>query len=392
MTRIFERDHTGRTCREWRNYNQTMRGWSLSLGKYFGVELRLHALTVLLLPVMVMVSSAVSDAGFRGIALWLLLVAAVLVREIGRTVASAAAGLQVTRLVLLPTGAAPQTSESGPPLAEGTERLLALAGPLANFFAGLTMALLMYSATSHINLFERPWFGPSHLLRSAIWAQVLLGGLNLLPALPLDAGLVLRQQFRRVQGAGPGARASAGVSQGIALVLVVLGAAMQNTWMVIMGLSLLLTGRAEAVNALASSAAEQIAVSEVMLREFSTVAASDTLEDALRSSVSSLQDVFPVVRGPLLVGAVSRETLLNALRTDPNSYVQSVMTRTIEVVAPDDPLIPALQRVQASQGAQLVPVVADDRIIGILTPGNLSRSMAVLGRTKRILSLAGRRG
>lgn len=369
-----------------------MRGWSLSLGRYFGVDLRLHALMVLLLPGIMAASSAVGSSAFRGVVLWLLLLAALLVREVGRTVASVAAGLTVTRLVLLPTGAAPTGTEADAKLTPASERLVALAGPLANFFAGLTMALLMYAATSRINLFERPWFGPAHLLRSAIWAQVLLGGLNLLPALPLDAGILLRRQLSRVRGAAAGARAAAGISQSIALILVVLGAAMSNAWVAVMGLSVLLTSRAEAVTAMAASAVEKVRVSEVMLREFTTVSASDTLEDALRLSVSSLQDVFPVVRGPLLVGAVSREALMTALRTDRNSYVQSVMARTVEVVSPDDPLIPTLRRIQHSRGAQLLPVVVDDRIVGIVTPGNLSQSMAALGRTRRLASLAGRRG
>lgn len=369
-----------------------MRGWSLSLGTYFGVEVRLHALTVLLLPAIMVGAATMSGTAFRGLGLWLLLLAAVLVRETGRTIALAAAGVPVNQLVLLPTGAAPPVEESTTSLPEGTERLLSLAGPLSNFFAGLTMALLMYTATPHINLFERPWFGPSHLLRAAIWSQVLLGGLNLLPALPLDAGILLRRQLARVRGEAAAARAIAGISQAVALLLVVLGAAMANVWVALMGFSVLLSSRAEAVTALASTAAEKVTVAEVMLHEFTTLSASDTLEDALKISVPSLQDVFPVVRGPLLVGAVSREALMTALRTDRNSYVQSVMIRTVEAVAPDDLLIPTLQRVQRCHGAQFLPVVVDERLVGILTPGNLSQSMAVLGRTRRLLNLAGGRG
>lgn len=369
-----------------------MRGWSFSLGTYFGVEVRLHALTVLLLPAVVLFSSAVDGSAFRGFALWLLLVSAVLVREVARGLAYAAAGVPTERLVLLPTGAAPVLNEHRTQSTERSERWLAISGPLANFFAGLTMALLMYAATSRINLFERPWFGPAHLLRAAIWSQVLLGGLNLLPAVPLDAGILLRQQLTRLRGHTAGSAAAAGISQGVSLVLVVLGAAMANAWVAMMGLTVLLAGRAEAVSALAATAAEKITVSEVMLREFTTLAASDTLEDALKATVPSLQDVFPVVRGPLLVGAVSREALMDALRTDRNSYVQSVMNRTVEVVGPDDALLPTLRRIQRSRGGQLLPVVRDQQVIGIVTPGQLSQSMAVLGRTKRMLSLAGRRG
>ena len=195
-----------------------------------------------------------------------------------------------------------------------------------------------------------------------------------------------------MRGAAAGARAAAGISQSIALLLLVLSAAMSNGWMTIMGFSVLLSSRREARTALAATAAEKVTVSEVMLRDFSTLSASDTLEDALRSTVPSLQDVFPVVRGPLLVGAVSREALLSALRTDRNSYVQSVMDRSVEVVQADDLLLPTLRRIQGARGTQMLPVVTDDRVVGILTPGNLSQSMATLGRTRRVLFLAGRRG
>jgi CBS domain-containing protein len=360
-----------------------MRGWSLSLGRYFGVEVRLHALFVWLLPVTVLLSAALNGAGGRGFVLWLLLLAAVLVREIGRGVASAAAGAQITRLTLLPTGAAPSSEEvKVTPLAE---RMIELAGPLANFFVGITMALLMYTATSSINLFQKPWFSPLHLVQAAILAQVFLGGLNLLPAWPLDAGILLRHQFRKVRGTEAGTRAAIGVSQAIAALIIVIGAATQNMWLVMMGFCILLTSRAEAHTALASTAAGTVTVADVMLTEFTTLSASDTLEDAAQRSVRSLQDVFPVVRGPLVVGAISRETLLTALRTDGNGYVQSAMTKTIETTAPDDLLLPTLRRVQNSRGAQLIPVVNDDRVIGIVTPGNLTQSMSLLGRTRRTL-------
>jgi CBS domain-containing protein len=360
-----------------------MRGWSLSLGRYFGVELRLHSLFVLLLPAVIMLSSVFSNAPFRGVGLWLLLLLAVLVREVGRGLVNATMGIPVTRLVLLPTGAVPPADETATPLSPIGERFLAMAGPLTNFAVGITMALLMYTATSHINLFERPWFGPLHLLRSAIWAQVLLGGLNLLPAFPLDAGLLLRSQLRRFRGQEVGTRAAAGISQGLATVLVLLGAATLNAWPILMGVCILLSTRSESVSTMATSAAETVTVAEVMLTEFTTLAASETLEEALHRSVQSLQNVFPVVRGSVVVGVISRETLSQALRTGGNGYVQSAMTRTVETVESDELLLPALRRVQHTPGTQLLPVMRHGGVVGIVTPGNLSQSMALLGSARR---------
>ncbi len=361
-----------------------MQGWAFPLGRYFGVEIRLHTYFMLLLPCMMLFAATFTGSSFRGFALWLLLLSAVLVRETGRCIALVAAGCGPSRLILLPTGAVPLASQDDSArLTPGVERLLAMVGPVCNFFAGITMALLMYSSTASINLFEKPWFSPSHLLRAAIWAQVLLGGLNLLPAFPLDAGVLLRQQLRQIRGVDAGTRASLGISQSIALLLVLLGALMGNTWVLLMGVMVLLASRSESKTVLALSAADDITMEHVMLREFATLSASDTLEDALRRSVQSLQEVFPVVRGPLVVGAISRTNLMLALRADGNAYVQSAMERQVETAAPGDLLSQTLRRVRGHRGAQLLHVLHDEHLVGIVIPGNLAQAMALLGRGRR---------
>lgn len=373
-------------------YNAGM-GWSLNLGRWFGVELRLHTLFFLLMPGLMLLSTATNGYALRGLGLWMLLLGAVLVREIARTLAGAVAGLAPpSRLLLLPMCAVPQQGEAGVTLSPLVERILALVGPLANFFAGITLALLMYAATPYINLFERPWFAPAHLLRAAIWSQVLLGGLNLLPALPLDAGLLLRNQLRRMRGNDVGTRSAASISQVVSLMLIALGFALSNGWVGLMGFLVLLAGRSESRTALAVAATEAVTIGEVMLREFATVSASDTLEDALRGSVQSLQEVFPVVRGSLVVGSVSRDAMLMAMHSAGNSYVQSAMNRSVETVSPEDLLVPTLRRVQANRGVQLLQVVRGDQVVGIVAAGHLPQSMAVLGRTNRALRVGDRTG
>jgi CBS domain-containing protein len=121
-----------------------------------------------------------------------------------------------------------------------------------------------------------------------------------------------------------------------------------------------------------------------MLTQFSTLSASDTLEDALQRAMHTLQDVFPVVRGGNLVGAVSRQNIMEALATGGNSYVQGVMTRNFQTALPEDSLIKTLPRIRNDQGAPLVPVMDGERIVGIVTPQNLSQSMSLLNQSRRI--------
>jgi CBS domain-containing protein len=130
------------------------------------------------------------------------------------------------------------------------------------------------------------------------------------------------------------------------------------------------------------SVVETVLMRDVMLTEFSTLSPSDTLADALYKAIHSLQDEFPVVRGSNLVGVVSKQSILAALRNDGNGYVQSVMARTFQVAQPDDSLGLMIRRIAGGRMA-LVPVAVDGRIVGIVTWQNLSNSMGLLAEHRR---------
>src|ERR1700679_2109819 len=84
-----------------------MRGWSFPVGRILGVDVRIHMFFLLLLVMSVSYTSVAGISGARGFALWLLLLFAVVVREVARAVASTWFGLEVSGLLLLPTGALP---------------------------------------------------------------------------------------------------------------------------------------------------------------------------------------------------------------------------------------------------------------------------------------------
>ena len=185
-------------------------------------------------------------------------------------------------------------------------------------------------------------------------------------------------------GAGFRWRLGAGLGQWIAIALIVTGLLISNIWLAIMGAFVLIAAHMETQGILVQSDADSVLMRDVMLTQFSTLSASDTLEDALQRAVHTLQDVFPVVRGGNLVGAVSRQSIMEALATGGNSYVQGVMTRSFHTAQPEDSLVRTLGRITAGQGAQLVPVMQGERIVGIVTPQNLSQSMGLLNQTRRI--------
>jgi Zn-dependent protease/CBS domain-containing protein len=365
------------------------------------VEVRIHAFFLILLALSIGLGSLAGANGGRILALWLLLLFAVAVREIARSLAAAWYGLELRGILLLPTGGLMTyaTLEAARHAEEpAIERRMAVVGPLASIGFGLLLGAIVLASAPGINLVEKPWITPSHLLRAMVWLNLMLGAINLLPAFPLDGGRIFRHtpadssaDGNKGQGRAVGLTAglrwgqSAGLNQWIAIALVVVGLLLGNLWLVIMGAFVLLGAQMESQHLLArGDKAEPVLMRDVMLTQFSTLSASDTLEDALQRAVHTLQDVFPVVRGGNLVGAVSRQSIMEALATSGNSYVQGVMTRSFHTALPDDSLAKTLGRIMGSPGAQLVPVMEGERIVGIVTPQNLSQSMGLLNQSRRL--------
>ena len=364
-----------------------MRGWSFPVGRFLGVDVRIHTFFLVLLGLSISFASMSGTTGGRGFGLWLLLLLAVVVREIARAIGAAWYGLELRSVLLLPIGglmsyATPEATEraSTPEM----QKRMAVIGPIANIGFGLLLAAMTLTIAPQVNLLERPWMAPTHLLRAAVWVNLLLGLVNLLPALPLDGGRVFRGEFAKSKGAIKGTRAAAGLGQIIAVVLMIAGFILPNVWLIMIGGFVLIGAHMEDKGLLLQPDVDAVRMSDVMLTQYSMLSASDTLEDALQRSVHTLQDVFPVVRGSNLVGAVSRQSIVEALQADGNGYVQGVMTRSFQTAQPGDSLVKTLRRIMGGQGAQLVPVLEGDRIVGIITPQNLAHSMGMLNQRRKL--------
>jgi CBS domain-containing protein/Zn-dependent protease len=374
-----------------------MRGWSFPLGRWMGVDLRIHTFFILLLGLSLVATNLLNISAWRGVMLWLLLLCAVAVREIARTIVVAYHGLQVRSILLLPIGAlfSYANPESAERAAEGTAQIaVSLTGPLTNLFFGVVVGALIVGAAPEVHLFARPWVTPTHLLRSIVWLNVMLGLLNLLPAYPLDAGRLLRGGFLRTKDNAGATKAASGIGQVMGLVALIAGilllaipgvgfASGVSPWLIMAGFFVFIGAQLEDQGLTFQTVVDTVRMRDVMLTDFSTMSPSDTLEDALYKAIHSLQDDFPVVRGSNLVGIVSKASILEALRADGNGYVQSVMSRVFQVAQPDDSLGAMIRKMSGGR-MPLVPVTEGERIVGIVTLQNLMHSMGLLAEHRKL--------
>jgi CBS domain-containing protein/Zn-dependent protease len=322
--------------------------------------------------------------------LFCLCVSAVFVRETARLIVAAYLNLKLRAVLLLPIGglfayANPESQE-----AANTglgEFAMALTGPIANLITALMIAAAAIGAGGDVPLLTAPLVTPDHLVRSMVWMQVGIGLLHLLPAYPLDFGRLLRGNFARAHGLTPAGRAASGIGQLIAIAVMLVGwLLVHSPWLIIAGFFIMIGAQIEDQGVFFQSVVDTVRMREVMLTDFATLSPSDTLADALVRCVHSLQEDFPVVRGPQLVGIVSRQRIVEALRNDGNGYIQGIMSRAFQVARPEDTLGTTIRRLSAGHGLSLIPVTESGKVIGIVSVQNLMTSMSLLSEQRRIES------
>ena len=347
----------------------------------------------------------------RGVGLWLVLMAAIVVREIARAIAAAYTGAPVRAMFLLPFGAVMALEPRAGGLPKASQRLIAWTGAAANLLAALLLLGFAYGVAPGVTLFRQPWISVEHVLRSAVWLQIALGVVNLLPTKRFAAqrffNAALPKMSRPADGAsieassasGPntepaaepktgvgdrlgtglggrlGKRPAFGLGTAVAAALLAAGIFLGLVWPVLLGLALLFMNYLGRAATLGAADAAALTVRDVMLTEYLPLPASGTLRDALRRTTGTPGDTFPVVRGDRLVGWIARSTLATRLQTEGDSYLQGAMARSLQTAAPDEKLPEVLRRAATLGASEFIPVVENGAMVGLLTPAGLERAM-----------------
>jgi Zn-dependent protease/CBS domain-containing protein len=368
-----------------------MRSWSIPVGRLFGVDVRVH-LTFVVLPLFIFWTEYAAHQGSangpRDLALVGIILACVAAHECGHMLAARRVGLIPKAVILLPlTGVAlyDESRTQKAPLTGLTWKRdirLALIGPLISLALASLAAAAVTASGRGVELWKWPFLQAANLPRSLVWANLYLAILNLMPAYPLDGGRVLRALLSRTLEASTATRRAVSISNAIAMVLMLAGL-FSDSWLTMVGVIVFSAAQLEERALVFQSVLDNVRLEEVMLTDFATLSPADTLEDALEKAVHSLQDDFPVVRGSDMVGVISKQRILEALRAEGNGYVQAVMNKIFEVSLRQDSLSSAFRKLTA-RNSSIIPVVEDQHLIGIVTLQNLMHSMALLAESRKL--------
>jgi Zn-dependent protease/CBS domain-containing protein len=372
-----------------------MRSWSIPVGRLFGIEIRIHLTFLFLLFFLWSTANQNMTAAVRALALGGIVFGSVILHELGHALVARGSGVPAKAIILLPIGGVTILDEvhATPDPANAWKRdiRIAAAGPLVNLLLAGVSALAIITAVPGVSLLSKPLIDLNALVRSLVWVNVYLGLFNLLPAYPMDGGRVLRALFSRrmelVQATQRAVRIGHVFSVLFMMVGMVVSARPETRWdgywLMLIGFFLFAGAQLEERSAMFQSVLQSVRLEEVMLTDFATLSPADTLEDALDKAVHTLQDDFPVIRGGDMVGVISKQKIIDALRSEGNGYVQAAMNRIFDVAAKQESLASAFRKL-SSRNLSIIPVVDEQHLVGIVTLQNLMHSMALLAESRKL--------
>lgn len=345
-----------------------MRTWKLFT--IAGTAVRLHPTFLLLLLWIVVVKNLEGWSG-AAVAEELLFVLAlfgcVVLHEFGHVFVAARFGVRTREITLLPIGGVARLESI--PRQPWQELLIALAGPAVNLALALSLAVVLQPSDLAAEPLELPL-----LARLAVF-NIVMGLFNLLPAFPMDGGRVLRAGLALVLDYGRATAIAASLGQLLAGCLALLGL-LGNPFLVLVALFIWLGASQEAQLVEAHEALHGLSVARWMIPHVMTVSPEQTLQAPLEFMLTGFQRDFPVVANGHLVGMLTRADILKALlREGSNAAVGEAMRPSVAVPA-EETLDVAFDQLLAA-GTAALPVVRDERVVGLLTAEKLAELVAL---------------
>jgi Zn-dependent protease/CBS domain-containing protein len=311
------------------------RGWSIKIGSIGEIPIRIHLTFILLLA-------------------WLV---------------AKRFGVLTKDITIYPFGGIASIVSQPSPKAE---LAIALAGPLLNLV--IAGAIYPWITIPDLSVNDSSQIG-SQLLSFPLrlfFTNLALAIFNLLPALPMDGGRVLRAGLALAAVKEP-TKIAARISQVLCVVLAIAGLYLQQPMLFIIAVIVFFGAMQEHIRVETRAIATAFSIADAMIpkERLESFPHGTTISQALRTSLTSWQTIYPVTNGDALIGLVLREDLLEHAITHHDDYVGEIMKRSI----PEIDIAASLADAFSQMETAAIPVLAvtkDGRYTGILAYDRLA--------------------
>lgn len=304
-----------------------------------------------------------------GLVAALALFASVVVHELGHAVTARVYGVETERITLWLLGGMAHFKDM--PRQRGAEAVVAVAGPITSLaLGGLCWILLNFVPVEMGGLY--------FVVVYTMYMNIVLAVFNMIPALPLDGGRVLRSLLHLKMSRLRATEISARISRVLAIILGLFGLLSFNVFLIILAFFIYIAVTAEAKHALFTETLSRFTVESLMSHPVATISPTTTVEAAMERMFKEGRLAYPVRQG---TGDIVGTIHINMIRDLPKeSLVATVMG-------------PAPGKIQAGQCAdilfdemigegknRILVVSPTGEILGIITKTDLVRAIQIMAR------------
>ncbi|HVM17060.1 MAG TPA: site-2 protease family protein [Gaiellaceae bacterium] len=309
--------------------------------------------------------------------------ASVLAHELGHAIQARREGMEIDGITLWLFGGVAKFKGMFP--SAGAEFRIAIAGPLVSLAIGV--AFLGLAALVEL---------PRAVLGVVAWLgaiNLILLVFNMLPALPLDGGRVLRSALWGARGDfGWATQLAANIGRGFGFVFIALGlllffqgAGIGGIWLAFIGWFLLGAASGEARYLAVREALGGLRVRDLMVRDPATVPPTLTLGQFMDDVVWNRRyTTYPVVEGERPLGLLPFRKVAEVPRAEWDGRpVRDCMIGRDDVLllSQDDEVVDVLPELGEGVGRALV--LEGDRLIGFLSVTDVARALEINRRRGR---------
>jgi Zn-dependent protease len=361
---------------------------NISLGRIGGVEVRINWSWAVILALIVWSladgvfpaqNPGLSDGVHLAMAIVaaLLFFASLLLHELGHAWEARREGMEIDGITLWLFGGVSQFKTRFP--SAGAEFRIAIAGPLVSLVLGVAFVLIALAGLPSAVDGVAAWLG---------YINLTLLVFNLIPALPLDGGRVLRAALWRIRGdLGWATHIATEVGRGFGYLFIALGIAMfifqgsfSGAWLAFIGWFLLQAATAEARYIATEAALDGLRVRDLMVRNPATIDGDLTvgqfMDDVARSRRFT---TYPVVDAERPIGLLAFSSVAAVPRSEwETRRMRDAMIPLdrVQLLTEDETAVDALAALSSPTSNRGL-VVQNGHLAGLLSITDLTRALEV---------------
>lgn len=336
--------------------NQHRSSWALQIGSIASIAIRVHVTFIILLVWLVFATDG-ADPLAEGLFITALF-SCVLLHELGHCLVGQQFGIQTRDITLYPFGGVASIVQQPGPRAEF---VIALAGPLVN----VIIAAVLYPFVNPMLFTPTEGYVPGFIEKIFV-ANFSLAIFNLLPALPMDGGRVLRAllSMLKVKSA---TIIAARISKGLCVLMGLAALYLQQPILLIVAFIIFVGAVQEHVRAESRTIAVAFTVVDAMVprARLESIGHGTTISKALRIALTSLQPLYLVTVGEEVIGVVFREDILEHAATQPDEYLSAIVTRSLPRIDAGTSLADAVTVLEETD-SHVALVERDQVLVGII--------------------------